>query len=90
MKTQYHLFFSGTVQGVWFRATSRNLAQKHNVSGWVRNLDDTRVEIIAEADSQDLKNYLTELKEKYRHNIVDIEKKENKYTGKYSGFTITY
>jgi len=43
-----HLFVSGTVQGVWFRASTREVAQKLNLHGWVRNRNDGRVEIVAE------------------------------------------
>ena len=43
-----HLFISGIVQGVFFRAHTRNQARSLNLTGWVRNMDDGRVEVIAE------------------------------------------
>lgn len=45
-----HVFVEGTVQGVYFRATTRDRAQEHDVNGWVRNLDDGRVEAYFEGD----------------------------------------
>ncbi len=90
MKKQYHLFFSGIVQGVWFRGTARSLAEKHSVAGWVKNLTDGRVEIVAEADKHKLDSFLLDLKEKFKHNIAAVEKKENEYTGQYRGFEITF
>ncbi len=39
-----HVYVSGTVQGVFFRATTREVARQADVTGWVTNLDDGRVE----------------------------------------------
>lgn len=39
-----HVYVSGNVQGVYFRATTRDRAREHGVDGWVRNLTDGRVE----------------------------------------------
>jgi acylphosphatase len=47
-RTRAHVFVSGRVQGVYFRATTRETAEKAGVDGWVRNLDDGRVEAVFE------------------------------------------
>jgi len=47
-RTRAHVFVSGTVQGVYYRATTRERADEHGVGGWVRNLDDGRVEAVFE------------------------------------------
>lgn len=47
-RTRAHIFVSGTVQGVYFRATTRDRAREEGVDGWVRNLDDGRVEAVFE------------------------------------------
>jgi acylphosphatase len=42
-----HCYISGKVQGVWFRASTREQAQALNITGWARNLPDERVEVLA-------------------------------------------
>jgi len=51
-RTRAHVFVSGTVQGVYFRATTRDTARDHGVDGWVRNRDDGRVEAVFEGPEQ--------------------------------------
>ncbi|MFC7231528.1 acylphosphatase [Saliphagus sp. GCM10025308] len=46
--TRAHVFVSGTVQGVYYRATTRDTAREAGVDGWVKNLDDGRVEAVFE------------------------------------------
>ena len=43
-RVRAHVFVSGTVQGVYYRASTRDAARERGVDGWVRNLDDGRVE----------------------------------------------
>jgi len=45
-----HVHVSGKVQGVYYRATTRDRAIEKGVDGWVRNLDDGRVEAVFEGD----------------------------------------
>ncbi|MFP8954283.1 acylphosphatase [Natrialbaceae archaeon A-arb3/5] len=47
-RTRAHVFVSGTVQGVYYRATTRDTAREAGVDGWVKNLDDGRVEAVFE------------------------------------------
>jgi len=45
---------SGRVQGVWFRATTRDQAAGLGLDGWVRNLPDSRVEVLASGEKESL------------------------------------
>ena len=49
-----HVYVSGRVQGVYYRATTRDTARERDVDGWVKNLDDGRVEAVFEGDPDDV------------------------------------
>jgi len=55
MVSRVHLFVSGRVQGVSFRRHTREYAQRFDLAGWVRNLTDGRVEVVAEGNEDGLK-----------------------------------
>jgi acylphosphatase len=58
------VFYSGRVQGVGFRYTTKQLAAGFDVTGWVRNLPDGRVELLVIADdAAEVDAFLTELQE---------------------------
>lgn len=49
-----HCFVSGKVQGVWFRASTQEEAVALGLTGWVRNLSDGRVEVLACGNKEQL------------------------------------
>jgi acylphosphatase len=69
--------FSGRVQGVGFRFISRRLAQRFAIAGFVRNLDDGRVELVAEGERDEVDSFLAaihrELGDKIRSARDEIE-----------------
>ena len=58
IQKRIHIFITGRVQGVFFRQSTRVMAIKNSVNGWVRNLDDGRVEIVAEGETQNIDNFV--------------------------------
>ena len=62
MKKRVHIFVSGRVQGVFFRANSKHFAEKLGLTGWVRNLEDGRVEIVAEGEEEKLREFVALVK----------------------------
>ena len=65
MKKRVHAFYSGRVQGVGFRFAARDIAVNLKVNGWVRNLNDGRVEMTAEAEEETLKELLKKIKKSF-------------------------
>lgn len=47
-RVRAHVFVEGTVQGVYFRATTRDEARDRDIDGWVKNRSDGRVEAVFE------------------------------------------
>ena len=89
MKKAVHAFFSGMVQGVCFRFVSRDLANRYKIKGWVRNLYDGRVELLAEGKKEDVNNFLSDIKKEFRANITDFEIEEREPEG-YEDFRIRF
>ena len=57
--TQVHLLISGFVQGVGYREFVRSKARKLGLTGWVRNLSDNRVEVLAQGQENSLKKLIS-------------------------------
>ncbi|MEM5811750.1 MAG: acylphosphatase [Candidatus Aenigmatarchaeota archaeon] len=68
MRKLYKVLFYGKVQGVGFRATCARLANRLNIFGYVKNLEDGSVEAVFDCD----KNSMLEIIEKLK-DIFDIE-----------------
>lgn len=61
-KQRVHILVSGRVQGVFFRDFTYRKANSLGLTGWVRNLIDGRVEIIAEGDKEKLNQLIEAVK----------------------------
>jgi acylphosphatase len=58
MQQEIHLFITGLVQGVSYRANAAGMAQRLGLKGWVRNLPDGRVELLAQGEDKALRALL--------------------------------
>ncbi len=84
-----HAFISGRVQGVGFRYFTERRANVYGITGWVRNLPDGRVEVVAEGDEELLKEFLNDLKKgPPLARVNNIEAKWEKPTGEFLEFYI--
>jgi acylphosphatase len=88
-KTRAHVLIKGKVQGVYFRQNTKQVATKHNVNGWVRNLLDGRVEAIFEGDNIDVNKVIEWCHIGPPNSMVDdVEVRFEKYTDEFASFTI--
>jgi len=82
--------YVGTVQGVGFRYTTERVARRFAVSGYVKNLPDGRVEMVAEGDSAELGRFMVALEDAMSGYIQDRQMDERPGTGEFLGFTIRF
>jgi len=84
-----HAVVSGKVQGVGFRAFTQEEAEKLKLTGYVRNLKDGRVELVAEGRPDDVSTLLTKIKQGPPGARVDkIDSKEEAPTGESGDFKV--
>ena len=90
-KQRVRIFVTGKVQGVFFRQALKVMAKKNNVLGWVKNLNDGKVETILEGKDADVSAIV-----EWCHagpanaRIEDIEIKNEKFKGEFSKFDVLY
>jgi len=58
MKSTVHVVISGRVQGVWFRANTKQKAEQLGMTGWVRNTADGKVEALFEGDEKHIQEMI--------------------------------
>lgn len=86
-----HAFVSGRVQGVGYRAFTRDIARKLGLKGFVRNLPDGKVEVYAEGEEELLEKLLSKLWEgPFFAKVTDIDYKFTEPRGSYENFDIAY
>jgi len=81
-------FYSGRVQGVGFRFKSYQIASGYSVTGFVRNLEDGRVEIFAQGEESEVRGFVDEVKQLLSPFIKDIQDSYKKQKREYKTFDI--
>ena len=80
MKKSIRLHLTGTIQGIFFRQLIKDNADKLNVRGYIRNLEDGRVEIFFEGDKEKVNTMIEICKTGHKHaNIRNVEEKEEPF-----------
>lgn len=86
-----HLKVYGLVQGVGFRWFTERKAKEIGVNGWVKNLWDGSVEIVAEGDEEVLKVFIEEIKKGPPLSRVEkVEERWENYKGEFDSFEIRF
>ena len=85
-----HIFFSGRVQGVGFRFTAHRIAGSFGLTGFVRNLPDCRVEMLAQGNPDDIDGCLENIKAAFTGYIRDCEIEQVPVNNRYESFDIRF
>jgi acylphosphatase len=89
MNKRYHVWISGRVQGVFFRANTEEQARTLGLTGWVRNLTDGRVESVFEGDNIAVEAMLAWCRSGTPPARVDrMDAVEERPSGEYADFAI--
>jgi acylphosphatase len=83
-----HIFFVGSVQGVGFRFTAQSVAKRYELTGFVRNNRDGRVEMLIQGQSEDIEDCLRDLRETFA--VSDFESEDIAPDPSYIDFRIKF
>lgn len=87
-QVRHTVLFSGRVQGVFFRATTQDVVRAYRVTGFVRNLPDGRVELVAEGEAAELEAFIQAGGRAKADCIGEQTTVEGAATGEFLGFEI--
>ncbi len=90
MNKRLHIYYSGSVHGVGFRYTAERTALSLNITGWVKNLEDGRVEVVCEGDAAALNKFSDRIKDIFGAYIRDVSMEPQMPTGEFEGFDIMF
>ncbi|MBN1405496.1 MAG: acylphosphatase [Candidatus Omnitrophica bacterium] len=90
MKKRLHTYYTGRVQGVGFRFSAEELALSMGIKGWVKNLADGKVEVLAEGEEEALTDFSGRLEIIMRRYIQKKDISWEQYTGEFRDFEIKF
>lgn len=86
-----HVFISGHVQGVFYRASTQRQAHALGLRGWVCNLADGRVEAMFEGEQAVVARMLAWCRQGPPNAyVVDVDVRYEPFTGEFTGFGVRY
>jgi acylphosphatase len=84
------VYFSGHVQGVGFRYSTHSIARGFAVKGFVRNLPNGQVELVAEGEPAELNGFLAEINDQMGTYIRNTRSDTHAASGEFAGFEILH
>jgi acylphosphatase len=84
------VYYEGHVQGVGFRYTTLSIARGHEVTGYIQNLPDGRVGLVAEGEQSETDAFLSEVRERFSNQIRDERCDVGPAIGEFIGFEIRH
>ena len=88
--TAKHIIFVGNVQGVGFRFTAHRIAHRHKLTGFVRNLFDGTVEMLAQGPAEDIDACIREIEQSFTGYVRETRIEETAPNPQYDDFLITF
>ncbi|MCK4294566.1 MAG: acylphosphatase [Planctomycetes bacterium] len=85
-----HIIFIGRVQGVGFRFTAQRIANRHGLTGFVRNQREGTVEMFAQGPSGDIDNCITDIEQTFLGYITKTKITDLAPNPQYTDFRITF
>lgn len=85
---RWEVLFRGRVQGVGFRFTTRDVATSFAVTGFVENLSDGRVRLVAEGESTELQRFIDAVVVAMERHIDGFDREAMPAGGEFKTFTI--
>jgi len=85
-----HIIFTGRVQGVGFRFTTLDLANRYRLTGFVRNCADDTVELVAQGQLEQIHDLLRDIQDKYKDYITETKINEIPFSSQFKDFKITF
>ncbi len=89
-KVRQEVHFRGRVQGVGFRWTVQRIANHFEVVGYVRNMPDGRVQLVAEGDEEELERFVGAIEAEMNRHIADVSVMKMAAIDEFSRFEIRY
>ncbi len=90
-KVRAHIVVKGRVQGVFYRASTKDEAERLGINGWVKNRNDGSVEILAEGDELVVRELIEWCKKGPPHaKVKEVKVDWEEYKGEFKRFFITW